>query len=260
MMTPALRAEWLIGRSVVLELLRKRTLWVVVFLMLIFSAGAAGARAVGIENASTATFLVNLGLTLAYGASHLLTLVMAGRQLPDELERRTVYPLLSAPIPREALILGKWLACTLCGTAVFLVLFLLGWLPLSRLAGLSGRLLLQTLALIPVSLAAVAALALAGSLVMPRGVLLVVLGGWLFLGPQLSGLPTRVAGHGRVRSGMEWLVAYLPDFSKMNLITRYTDGTAPLSAWLFLGLLGYGALFAAVALGAGSVLLRRRAL
>ena len=57
-----------------------------------------------------------------------------------------------------------------------------------------------------------------------------------------------------------WCAAYLPDFSKLNLITRYTDGIAPLAPGEFLGLFAYGVLFTLAALSVAIWRFRSRSL
>ena len=80
-------------------------------------------------------------------AATLLTLFLAARQIPDEIEHRTIYPLLARPLSRDVYILGKWVACTLVGLAVFAALFVLGWLPVPKMEPYSGALLGQVIAL-----------------------------------------------------------------------------------------------------------------
>lgn len=251
----AWRAAALVGRGVALEMVRRQDLLVVALLLGLFLVGALAVRLVGIENPATGTFVLNLGLTLAYLCAHVLTLLMAARQLPDEIERRTLHPLLARPLDRGVVLLGKWGACAACGTATVLALGLPAWCVAPHLEAYHPGLLAQLILLQPFSLALVAALALAGSLLWPRGVNLVVGGGLLLVSDQLIGLLRHGAGR-----AVAWCAQYLPDFSRLNLITRYTDGQDPLSALTLVGLLAYAAIFIVFLLSVAEQAFRRRTL
>ena len=254
------RAMRLIGGGVFIELTRRKDAYVLVFLMLLFLVAMLAVKLVGVDQAATGTFLLNLGMTMAVHAAHVLTLLLAARQIPDEIEQRTLYPLLAKPVSRDTMLVAKWLACAVCGTFVLGVLLLLGWVPTPRLESYSSASFLQMLVLLPLSLALLAALAVALSLAVPRAVALVIAAGVYFAGPSLL---TMVRQHAAIHEGLKpaaWLSAYVPDFSKLNLVTRYTDGVGPLSAGEFLGLAAYAGVFIAILLVFAVRVFRRRPL
>jgi ABC-type transport system involved in multi-copper enzyme maturation permease subunit len=250
----------LIARAVFLELLRKRDLYVVFLLMGVFVIGALFVNIVGIENAATATFLLNLGLTLAYYAAHILTLLLAARQLPNEIENRTLYPLLAKPVERRTVLLGKWAACSLAGIGVFLALGLVGVLPVPRRETFDNLLLMQAFVLIPCSLALLSALAIALSLLFTRGITLLILGLLLALGGQWTGIVEHTVPGDAARRAVHLLLLYVPDFSRFNLITRYTDGIGALAGGEWLGMILYAVIFTAAALALAARTFERRAL
>ncbi len=249
----------LIARAVFIELARKRALYVVALLAALFVAGAIIARVVGIENPATGTFLLNLGLSLAYWCAHILTLILAAGQLPNEIENRTLYPLLAKPVSRGTVLFGKWLACSLAGTGVFLALGLIAWIAAPKMETFSAAMFAQTLLAIPLSVALVAALAILFSLIWTKGVSLVLLAILLAAGDKIFALATRA------KLGLlgDWIAAFgklLPDFSKLNLITRYTDGIGPISFFQESGLLLYAATFIAAYLLIADRIFSRRSL
>lgn len=254
------RAVRLIGGGVFIELTRRKDAYVLLFLMLLFLVAMLAVKIVGVEQAATGTFLLNLGMTLAIHAAHLLTLLLAVRQIPDEIENRTLYPLLAKPVGRDTLVTAKWLACAVCGTLVLGVLLFLGWAPAPHLEAYSAATLLQALCLFPLSLALLAALALCLSLVTPRAVVLLLAGGLYFAGPSLLAMARQHAAANEALRPLVWISAYLPDFSKLNLVTRYTDGIGPLSAIEFLGLAAYAAVFISLLLMLAVRVFRRRPL
>jgi len=251
---------YLVGKGVILETLRRKDVYVLLILSLLFVAGIFVISLVGIENAATSTFLLNLGMSLAYFFAHLLTLLSAARQIPAELENRTLYPILAKPLSRGQYYLGKWLAVWLSGVVTLVVLFLLGWLPVPRMETYSSLLLAQTFVLYVCSLALTASVAMFLSLVMPRGSSMILLALLLFAGGKIIGWIHDSSQHLPLSRVIHWGIAYIPDFSLLNLTTRYTDGIDPLSLPQFCGLILYGSIFTAFFLALGTLLFRKRSL
>ncbi len=224
----------IIGRGVWIELLRRQDLYVCGMLMVLFLLGVAVVRIVGIEAPATGTFMLNMGLSLSTMTAHILTLLLAVRQFPTEIENRTLYPLLARPVRRADIVLAKWFAVGCCGVAVYAVLAGVAWISVPKLEGYASGLLLQMLLLQLVSLFLLSGLAIALSLVVPRGIALLAGGSLYFAGATLRRLVGRGDGVRPV------LAAYIPDFGMLDLTTRYTDGVAALSSVEIVLLLGYG--------------------
>lgn len=254
---PSTRAVPLIMRGVYIEMVRRREFYVLLLLMALFVFGVIVVNLVGIENAATATFLLNLGMSFSCIAVHILVLLTAARQLPSEMETRSLYPLLAKPLLRSQYILGKWLAVAATGFAVLILLLLCAWIPVPKLQSYNSTLLEQMVVLQGVSLAMIAALALLFSLFLPKGVniALTVL---LYLGgDRIAGLIRSQAGkHGFVN----WISYYIPNFADLNLVTRYTDGVSAVPNGEFFQLLLYGVLCTIVALSLAMVIFQRRPL
>lgn len=251
----------LVGRGVLIETIRRKEFYVLMILMMIFVLGAAVASFVGIKQASVATFLLNLGATLAGMCAHILTGLTAARQIPNEIESRTLYPLLAKPIERAEYLLGKWLATGACGCIVWITLFTLAWLAVPRPPGTySFPLLLQMISLQCLSLFLLSALGLWLSLLVPQGVNIVLLTLIVgFGGKAVNFISARYSGES-MTGIVEWFLRYFPSFADLNTITRYTDGIGPIAATQFAGLLFAGAIFTAAALMAAAHTLERRPL
>src|SRR5689334_4318119 len=112
---------WLaLAYASVLESIRRKDLYVagILSLLMIITASTMGTFGVqGLE-----VFLTDAALTVVNLVSMLLAILFAARQLPEEISRRTVYPLLARPISRGDLIIGKWLGAFLL-SALALILF-----------------------------------------------------------------------------------------------------------------------------------------
>lgn len=237
------KAVLLVGKGVFIEALRKKDVYVLLMLMLVFMLGVQAVNMVGIENPATGTFLLNLGMSLAYYCAHVLTLALSARQIPDEIESRTVYPLLATPLKRRFVVVGKWCASTLCGFCVFIILLALGWVCVPKMETYSSGMLGQLVLLQFVSLGLLSASAITLSLFLPRGLNITLVGLWFLMGTRLLDLQTRLWEENAVGWVARVFAYYLPDFSKLNLITLYTDGVAALNAWVVLNLFSYAAVF-----------------
>lgn len=224
-----------IVRAMAIEALRRRDFVVVALFMSLLFAFLLAARWVGLERPASGTFLLNLSLTLVVATTHLITLLIAARQFPSELEQRTLYPLLARPIHRHDVIIGKWMASALMGIGLFILLAVPVMLIVPKLEFYDNRTLAQLLLLQIPALTTTAAIPIACSLLMPRA-----------LATSLSLV---------IVFGMNWLPAFsnrlpvlhlLPNPGRLNLVIRYTDGIAPLTptqagALFFAGMLWTGA-------------------
>lgn len=247
-------------RSVWLEILRRKDVYVLLILALLLAGGSLVIMLVGIENASTATMLLNLGLTFGSLCAHLLTLMTAARQIPEERETRQLLPLLAKPIDRGVYLTGKWLASWACGSVALFVLCAMVYAVIPRQQEFSGRLLAQAVALQVVSLGVLAAWALALSLVLPKALNLALVAFVYLGGATVIRFLRARALDTPVHSWVEWITGYLPNFSHWNLITRYTDGAAALSGLECGGLMASGLVMAALPLVVAAHVFRRQTL
>lgn len=210
----------LIIRGSLLELWRRQDVWILTLLMGIFAAVAGTARITGDTSPATGTFMLNLGMSLAVLFAQGLTALIAVRQFPDEIENRTLYPLLAKPLDRDSLLAGKWLACVIGGQIIFLAFHLLTLAVSPASEPIHGVLHVQHLMVQLASLYWTAALGILLSLLLPRALalcitLLLVFGG--------NGLFHSVVNE------MSVLPHFLPRFGALNLTTRLTDGIVPLA-------------------------------
>lgn len=250
----------LVAKGVFLEISRRKDAYVLFILMSFFLLGVIIVNIVGISEGSTATFLLNMGMSLAFYAAHILTLIQSARQLPDEIENRTLYPLLAKPLARSTVYMGKWAACTIGGTVVLICLTFMGWFPVPKMEEYSLAMLLQVIVLGIVSLGLISSMGLFCSLIFPRAVTIVILGLVAAFGQKAMGAINTKFFETPLYNPVRWLTAYLPDFTKLNTITRYTDGITALSFGEFFGLVLYGVILITFFLTAGMIIFRRRPL
>ena len=247
----------IIGKSVWLELLRRKDAYVLFIFMGLFLLGIRVVHVAGIEEEATATMLLNLSLSAAAAAAHILLIFQTARQVPDDLERKTLYVVLAHATSRTQYLLAKGLYSVFAGMLVWGVLFTMGWLALADATLYDSGLLIQLILLQITSLFMLGAWVLLGSLLFPKAVNIIQSLAFLLCSPHLN----RAVFHNEaVGSGWAWFMGCLPDFSRFNLITRYTDSIPALEPSVFLGLIVYASLYIALAFTLAQVLFQRRSL
>jgi ABC-type transport system involved in multi-copper enzyme maturation permease subunit len=248
MSVPLTQSLSLVVRSIFIELLRKKDFYVLLILMGLYLLGVYIVSVVGVDSPTIGTFLLNLGMSLSSICAHILVLLIASGQVPREMENRTLYPLLAKPLKRWQYLTGVWMAAAACGALTFFILGALAWGFTPKMEYYSLAMLLQAIFLQVVSLGALAALTLLLSLLVPRGVNMILVALVAVFGSSVTSIVSARFAETPVASLVHWVMAYVPDFSKLNLITRYTDGIAPLGTGPFIGLLIYGGIITGLCL------------
>lgn len=250
----------LVAWSVFIEAMRRKDFYVVLIMSALFALGVVIARMGGVMTPTTGIFLINLGMTLSFLFAAILTIAMAVRTIPAEMEQRTIHPLLAKPVSRTQVILGKWIAITMSSTIAMLVLLLIVIVPVPKSASLSALLFLQAIVLKVVALGFLAAMGMVFSLVMPRALNFVLLAVIYGVGGSIGNFLRAKA----MRSGMKefwlWIIGYIPNPDLMDLTKRYTDGAAALSGPQFAGIALYGIVATVFLLATACVLFRRKVL
>lgn len=117
-----------LARGVWLESVRRKDLYVVAILgfLIVVSASALGFFGLnGLE-----AFAKDLSATVLGLFSTIIAILTASRMLPDEIKNRTLYPLLSRPITRFDLLMGKLIGSVIVTWTGFLILVVLTALAL----------------------------------------------------------------------------------------------------------------------------------
>ncbi|MBM3774412.1 MAG: ABC transporter permease [Acidobacteria bacterium] len=113
--------------AALLETLRRREVFVLLVLSVFMVLGAYSFTFFGVHGLEL--FVKDMGFSSVGLFSSVLGVAVAARQLPEEIQRRTIYPLLARPITRWQLLLGKfaaaWVTCAVSFTALSLVVVLL---------------------------------------------------------------------------------------------------------------------------------------
>jgi len=126
-----MRSVGLIARSVLTEAVRRREIYVIVFISVLLIGTVMSLDFFQLEGLTK--FYREVALKVMSFATALTVIVLAARQLPREFETRTIYPLLAKPVSRVAFLFGKLLGVMLAAGfcfALFMIIYIAGALYL----------------------------------------------------------------------------------------------------------------------------------
>ncbi len=241
------------------EVLRRKDLYLLAValgaaLLALSSADAFGAAGAG-------RYILDAGVALAWAASLTLAVTTAGRQLPRDLETGVVFSLLSKPVSRTEVVLGKWLGAWTVSCAATVLFYAVALAAAANRGGFpEPRTLIQALALHAAALAWVCALALAISTRCSLAAALVFSGVALWVSAFMApAIPELAQGAGRARETALLLVHYaVPHLSLFDLRLRLAHRWGPAPAGAVAAALAYGAGWTALFLLLGAQSYRGR--
>ncbi len=245
--------------ATLVETVRRKDLYVIWFLAIFGLAAGSVLATMGVRGIET--FLRDIALSVVNALSIIICIWLAGRQIPEELSRRTLFPLLARPVRRADVLLGKFLAVWLLSGAALGVLAGIAWLSLLLFHAPIGPIFWEYLLLRMLSFGPIAAMTMALSLVLSAPAT-VTLSGLLTLFGTLFAqtLASAVQSAGPVAQfPLKALYFVLPHLDLFDLSQRAAFNYAPIPAWVLLSLVLYAVAYVAVFLSLGELRFRRMA-
>jgi len=243
--------------ATLVETVRRKDLYVVWMLALFGLAGGNFLASAGVRGVET--FLRDVTLTVVNFLSIAICIWLAARQIPEELSRRTLFPLLARPVRRFDVLLGKFLAVWLLSCGALLVLGGIAWVGLLKHGAAIGPIYWQYLFLRMLSFGPIAAMTMSLSLVLSAPAT-VVLSGLL----TLCGSAFAKSLYGAVREAspvahwpLKLLYFLLPHLDLFDLSRRTQFNYDPVAGWVLGALTLYAAVYVLVFLGLGELRFRR---
>lgn len=118
---------YLIGKSVLIEAFRRKEIYAIVLVSLIFIGAIMTLDFFNLE--SLEKFYREIALRVMSIATAITVIVLSARQLPREFETRTIYPLLAKPVSRFQFLIGKLLGvltAAIISFALFMIIYTVG--------------------------------------------------------------------------------------------------------------------------------------
>lgn len=266
-----LRNLWLISKTIWIEAIRRREIYVIVIVAVTLIAATRFVQFFDVEGISK--FYREISLKAMNAATALTVILLASRQLPREFEQRTIYPLLAKPVGRWAFLLGKFagvMAAAAFCYGIFMAIFLIGQATMQ--SPLNWTLFVQFVYLQFWNFAVLAALSYLLSLLLNVDAAITI-GALLYLCSQvflslMSYIYDFLAPFQRlVLLSMHYIVPQLTLFDASAKVVHsvpdangVADVWPSLAPWAIQQLTIYGLVYTAIYLGASYLLFRRRAL
>ncbi len=249
-----------LAQAAMLESIRRKDLYVAVILSILMIGAASLVGRFGV--AGLEIFLKSVTLTVINVLSAILAVVFAARQVPEEVSRRTIYPLLARPISRMDLILGKFLGSCLLAALSLTIFSAIGWGALTLYGLHLGSIFWQYLILRFFVLILLCAMTVTLSVFMtPQATVTVAL--LVAIGSQAFSQSVLLMDK-TLTGGGQWFLrsAYfmLPELNLFDLSAKVSHGWKPISLWVIGALLLYALLHSGVCLILAGLRFRKVAL
>ncbi len=228
-----------IASGMMIELVRKKDLYVLFIFLIVLMLFLSSQRYFQIEGISR--YIRDFGYTMVMLFSFIIAVTFAAKQIPSEIESRTIYPLLAKPLSRHAVILGKFCGASAVAILSFSVFFGAYTFFYKISGGGSAVLLCQAFFFGTLFLALVSALVVFFSnfLTVSANVTLSILAYVAILGFSAQLRELVLYSKGFVSAVWGSLFYLLPHFDFYDLRIRVTHEWDPLAAWVVVSVAAY---------------------
>ncbi|HEX4646162.1 MAG TPA: ABC transporter permease subunit [Verrucomicrobiae bacterium] len=247
---------------VVKEMYRRKDFYVLLVLTVVITALMGSVHF--FHDDKIVRYLKEICLLLIWISSLFIAIATIARQVPAEIESRTIFPLLAKPITRTQLLIGKFFGCWLaCGLALVCFYLFFGLICASREQHWHLLNWVQAATLHWAMLAILIALTLLGSLVFTAPssnatICFILAAGALMVGRHLNKVALRMSQPGQsVLYAIYFAMPHLDIFDVRELIIH----NWPPIAWRYYAIaIAYALIYAALFLAGACLLFRRKAL
>lgn len=125
----------IIARGVIKELFRRKDFYLILallFAIIIYTGTLSFGGERGLHR-----YFKEIGISLTYIFSIIIAVSFAARQIPQEIESKSIYPLLAHPVSRSQFILGKFCGVWFISIASFTLFYIVFILSLAVKGGIS---------------------------------------------------------------------------------------------------------------------------
>ena len=254
-----MRAIWAIAGGMIKELIRKKDFYVLLIFMLVILGVLSAQTFFQIEGISR--YVRDFGYSMVMLFSFIISITFAAKQIPVEIESRTIYPLLAKPLSRYKIILGKFcgsMAVSVVSFTVFYAIFISFYTAGGEIESLS--LLGQgfIFGILFLCMTSAFAIFLSVFMTMAANVTLSFLF-YMIIGGFSSSIKEIIFSSKGVVSVLYGILYYLlPHFEFFDLRVRITHAWDPLPAWVVVSVSVYAFVYCFMLLSAADRIFRRK--
>jgi len=249
-----------ISRVTLLEAVRRRDLYVMLILSGVVIVMAGVFNFFGVPELNK--FMIDVSLSIINIFTIIIAVIVSARQLPYELEHRTLYPMLAKPVGRFHFLMGKFMGIMWMSTVAVVTfsvvcvgVFIAFKVPLSAV-------LVQYIFLRWVSLFLICSMTLCLSLLLTHAAnvtisLLVCMGAAMFTRTVIIVHDALGPWQQKLITAAYWLFPHLDLF---DISKRVVHGWPAVPAWALVYVTMYALIYTGIFLGLGYLLFRRKPL
>ncbi|MFH1394844.1 MAG: ABC transporter permease subunit [Candidatus Omnitrophota bacterium] len=233
-------AVFAITRAMIKELIRKKDFYVLSLLLICFLVFLSTQNFFQVDGISR--YIKDLGYSLMTFFAFIIAVIFTAKQLPSEIESRTIYPLLAKPLSRHMLILSKFfgsLIISISSYSIFFCVFVL--FCFLKNTGINNVLLLQAFifGILFLCLTSSVVIFLSTFLTMAANVTISFLIYFLITGFADVLYTAAVYSKGLKEAGLGVLYYIIPHMDFYDLRLRITHAWDPLKFWDVAVVIGY---------------------
>jgi ABC-type transport system involved in multi-copper enzyme maturation permease subunit len=243
-----------------IELVRKKDFYVLFIFLIVLMLFLSSQQYFQIEG--IARYIRDFGYTMVMLFSFIIAVTFAAKQIPSEIESRTIYPLLAKPLSRYAVVLGKFCGASAVAILSFSIFFGTYAFFYKISGGGSAILLWQAFFFGALFLALTSALVVFFSnfLTVSANVTLNLLAYAAILGFSAQLRELVLYSKGLVSAAWGSLFYLLPHFDFYDLRIRITHEWDPLAAWVVISVTVYTLVYCFMLLYFAGLIFRRKKL
>ena len=255
-----MRAAWIIAKNVIEESIRKKEIYVLFILSIAMMSIIAMASFFSLRG--LVKYFIELSFLIVTYITVIVAIVVGARQVPTELNSRTIYPLMAKPLKRSEFIIGKWLGTSIISVFCFLVfegIFIV--LLFSKESSVSG-ILIQRIFLHILQLMLISSIVICLSTFMTNAanvtvsILYFILGHWI--GKAISDVLDKCGAF------LAWVLRtlnyILPHLDYFDLSKKIIHQWPPVPAWVIITVMIYALVYISIFLLIGTLKFQRRQL
>ncbi len=243
-----------------LEAVRRKDIYVMLILSGLIIVMTGLFNAFGVDNLRK--FMIDVSLSIINVFTIIIAVLVSARQLPYEIEHRTLYPMLAKPIGRFQFLMGKFLGAIAMSTIALVMFFAVAGMVFIAFGIPMKGVFYQSIYFRWMSLFVISSMTLFLSLTFTHAAnvtlsLLICIGASTFARTIVLIHNSLDPWRQKLVMSAYWLVPHLDIF---DLSKRVTQGWSPVPAWAVGGVTLYALIYTAIFLSLAHLRFRRKPL